>query len=293
MSAWDVAGIVLAALPLMIEGFDAYSEAPVIKLFTANDDRREFIRALRDVQAPLRFQMETLLINTRARLTPEQWQAIRSTDVNGAKFLEIWAEIMKDHPAIPETITSHELRYVVEDTNEILTDIVRSTGVSRDADLNTYLETIRNQGPRLSMTKTPYQSFKFVRSSRRRKKLLDRLKANVDSLRTLNLEQQRMEPLDRANRTDLDRIQEQCTFLQLVHDQCSHLHHALANVWKCDCHTAPAAFLRLQKREPCESLEFALFLTFEKCSSSGAMWEFRETEVVITPRYQISFSASN
>jgi hypothetical protein len=53
---------------------------------------------------------------------------------------------------------------------------------------------------------------------------MERMRANVESLRTLNMEQKQMEPIDRVNRTEMVRIRE-------VQDQYARLHCALAKVW--------------------------------------------------------------
>lgn len=85
--------------------------------------------------------MESLFINIQAKLTPEEWKAIRSPDVSGREFLEIWNEILKEGPNLPPTITSKELKFVLEETSEILVGIVKYTGISGDANLHNYIQT--------------------------------------------------------------------------------------------------------------------------------------------------------
>jgi hypothetical protein len=60
MSAFDIPEIVLGALPLIIEGLEAYSHSWVGKMYYVRRERKEFLRRLREAQTGLHVEIGKL-----------------------------------------------------------------------------------------------------------------------------------------------------------------------------------------------------------------------------------------
>ena len=293
MSAWEIVGIVLAVLPLVIEGLDAFPESSIIKVLTAKRKRKEFIRELTNVQSGLRYAIEKLLIATDAELQPEQWAALgQSRTIKGAQFFDLWNDVLRANPWLLETNTGGDIKFVVDDMQSILSQVVEHTAVPRDAGTDVLIGLLRNHksDPSFPMTTGLYKRFMFARSDRKRRILLDRMKNNIQWLRDLNDEHELMKPTFRGpTRSTLSTsAAEHCSFLHKIRDQCNYLYDALSEVWKCDCHKSPSAMLRLEKREAKgdDTIRFSLFLTFESDIDGRGIrkWEYREAEISIDPR---------
>lgn len=138
------------------------------------------------------------------------------------------------------------------------------------------------------LTEGLFRRFMFMRHSRKRGRLIQRLKQNIDLLIQLNKEEKLMKPIS-PQPNELEELKLHSRFLKNVHNYCENLYHALSGIWQCNCHQNPSAMLRLENhkhREVPELVRFSLFLTFERCSliNNQDVWGFQETEVCIDQR---------
>ena len=293
MSTWDIAGIVLAALPLVFEGLDAYPDSALVKFAKANQERAELARHLKSVQVHLRYAMEQLFARLDAQLTIEQWQALRAPDVKGSAFFDIWNGIVKTDPKLLHTNTLADVKDVLDEMKSILCKIVENTAIPHDAGSDVLKGIIENhqKDKTFSIKEGLFRRFIFVKSSYRRGRLIQRLNQNLDVLRLLNKEAELMK-LIAPPPNELEELKSHREFLDKVHDYCENLYHALSSTWQCDCHQKPSAMLRLENRKDLEAREsepirFSLFLTFSKSCSlpdNQESWAFQETEVCIDER---------
>lgn len=292
MSANEVVGLVLAVLPLVIQGLDAYPDSLIVKFLKAREERRQFVIELMSIQSGVRFAIERLLIRLDAKLTPDQWRALRAPDVKGSVFFHIWEEILKENPSIIESNTMKDIKFVLDEMAVLLVQLLENTSTPNDAGLDV-LRKIVEQDKNLadktfSITKDLANRFKFVRGGKRRRQLIVQMKKYIDWLDKLNSEEEAWKPTRTMSRNMKETNGLHGEFLQKVRCHCENLYHALSSVWQCKCHRSPYAMLKLEKRKAPkegekELIRFSLFLTFELSSDCAVdqIRDFRETEIFI------------
>lgn len=286
MSAFEIVGVVLAVLPLILEGLDAYPESKLVKFARANQERREFARQLMSVQSGLRYSMEGLFMRMEAKLTADQWRDFGMCDVKGSKFFHVWNEVLKANPDMIKTNTFAEVKFVLDDIVMVLTKVVEDTGIPVDAGLDSLRSIIENhkQDKTFSFTKGLFKRFMFARKDRNRSRLIKRMEDNIAWINRLNQEQDLMKTVA-PPRNILERQESHIKFLDKVRDSGDNLYDALSSLWQCECHNSPSAMLRLEKRKELKGpsgLWFSLFLTYEHSSASSQdTWAFQETEICV------------
>lgn len=284
MSALAIAGLVISVLPLILEGLNAYPDSSVVKLIRAKQEREEFARQLMSVQTGLRYAMERLFIQMGAKLTYDEWQALRTLDVKGSKFFDIWNEILTANPSIVKTNTFAEIEFVLNDMVDKLKNVVANTAIpydSRSEFLMCIVEKHRTDKS-FSTTKGFFKRFMFVAKDHRRRKLLIQMEKYIETLNRLIKEQQLMKKIG-PPKNIIEAQESHGPFLDEVRGYCDNLYHALSNIWKCDCHKSPSAMLRLEKRkEPKETdaLSFSLLLTFDHYCAQD-LRAVKETEICV------------
>jgi hypothetical protein len=290
MSAYEVVGVVLAVLPMVIDGLDAYSNSPAAKLARAKEERRQFLVDLMAIQSGVRFAIQRLLVHVDARLTPDQWRTFRAHDAKGSIFFDLWKDILQENPSITESNTMREIKFVLEEIAVLLTQVVENTDIPHNAGskvLMTVIENDRMKRGMLSIAKDLSTRFKIVRGSSKRRKLIQRVRAHIEWLEKLNSEEEtwKATTLPRYIRETHNR---HGAFLHTVRDYCEDLYDALSNVWHCDCHKACCAMLKLENRKSPEGnrkeyVRFSLFLTFEHSSTATNLneehWDFQEAQI--------------
>jgi len=289
MSAFEVVGVVLAVLPLVWEGLDAYPDSRVAKFLRANQERAEFGRQLLCAQSGLRSAMMNLFKEIEAELTPAQKLAITSLDVKGSKFFEIWKEIVAAHPKMTFDCTLlGQIRVVVDDLSDVLTQVVKHAAMPRYAETDVLRRVIENHSrdEKFSLTKDFYHRFMFAKSDRRRTKLISRMELNIKTLTHLVKEMEVMKTIS-VPENPMEADECHAVYCDTVRGYCNNLYHASSLIWKCECHKSPSAMLRLERRtrpepETVAFIRFSLFLTFEYTTSE--LWAFQATEVCVDGR---------
>src|SRR5579862_360278 len=94
MSGFEVVGVVLAVLPLILSGLEAYSDSSLDRILRAKQLRQEFARDLRSIFTALRFAMNRLFYRADAQLTPVQWETLDTMKTTGSHFCDIWKDMI-------------------------------------------------------------------------------------------------------------------------------------------------------------------------------------------------------
>lgn len=276
----DIAGLVLVALPLVIEGLDAYPDSSIARLFTAKRERREFVRQLREVQSGLRAEIGNLCRGMHAQLRRDQWATFRALDAKGSQFFEIWKDLLEKRPDLVETTTGAAIKNILEDMEKILNEVVEHSPAVLLENIHQFEHDQTFAGGH-----GVFRRFMFVRRSQRRRRLMKQLDNHVKSLRKLSKEHIQWSGL--PGTVTREQVDEECSFLQDIRDECLSLYTALSKLSKCDCHHSATAWLRLEGRKPGgkeADIRVSVFLRFET-SPADAGSEFLQTEVSIFPRF--------
>src|SRR5277367_3764007 len=166
MSGMEVVGLILAVLPLVLEGIDAY---PAVARFKrANRDRREFARSLHSVQSALRATMIRVFTRIKDLLTLEQLAELSRPNVKGSKFVDVWNEVLKTNPDEIEKAFEHtidDINFVLGDMIMVLNDVVKDTEITPDAGAELLREIIKDHDKDKFLTKNLGKRFMFTRSS--------------------------------------------------------------------------------------------------------------------------------
>src|SRR5438105_2441057 len=116
MSGFEIAGIVLAVLPLIVEGLKAYSKTTVSKMamafMTAKKARREFATDLISLNVQLRFVVLDVLKPITHLLTVEQVQVLDAVDSTGAQFFRVWMQVWETSPEAVENAFRHTQEHI-------------------------------------------------------------------------------------------------------------------------------------------------------------------------------------
>jgi hypothetical protein len=283
MSGFEIAGVVLAVLPLILDGLNAFPDSTIAKFVRANQERQEFAQQLLSVQTGFRCVMERLFIRCEAELTNGQWRALRALDAKGSDFLDMWREILASNPDIVKTNTFADTKFMLDGVADVLKEIVKDTAIPRAAGSDLLMGIIENHknDKTFSFAKGGLlKRYLFVRKDRKRTKLLQRMEKLIKSLHDLINEHELMKKV-KISRSNIDaRGSKNVPYLDDVRGHGYDLYHALLKIWLCDCHKSPSALLRLETREEPKgvgALHFSLFLTFEHSLN----WACQDTQVSV------------
>jgi len=297
MSAFEIVGLVLAVVPLVLKGFQAYPDSKLNQysksFIGAKLERREFARKLDLMNSELRFAMLDILTRINVLLTAEQREVLTAYNSMGAQFFDVWSEIWKRNPDETRSAFSHTIEHVrdvIENMVEILNEMLKHTKISPNTGREMLREIIACHNKDKAFAITSFSSrFMFMKSDSKRRKLIKRMGENIEWLKRLNEGQTKVTNFITAGKA-VGSQESHGPFLHRVRGYCDTLYHALSNIWQCSCHISPSAMLRLEKRETPETkeinnLRFSLFLTYER-SAEGleGLWTFQETEVSVDQR---------
>ena len=293
MTGFEIAGIVLAVIPLVLEGLDAYPDSLLVKFTRAKLERREFARQLHYIQSGLRSAMLRVFARIKAHLTIDQLRDLSHSNVKGSKFFDVWNNVRLQNPVEITSKFEHtieDIKFVLDDMVFVLNQVLKDTGISPDSGPEVLREVIQNHksDQTFSITKNFSKRFMFSRSDHRRRELIERMKENIQLLNQLSDIQDLMTKL--SSEKTIVSEQSHCPFLDRVRAYSTNLYHALIDIWRCECHKSPSALLRLEERKTPESkedqdLRFSLILTFEYSSDGQQeVWAFRETEICVDQR---------
>ena len=294
MSAIDIAGLVLAVVPLILEGFEAYPDSrpmQYLRTFSAAKlERREFARQLMLMNSELRFAMLDIFTRINVLLTPAQRNVLGASDSMGAEFFTVWGEVWKSNSEEIQGAFLHtieHIKYVLDNMMELLNEMVKHTEISRHAGRETLMKIIENHDKdRTFSIRNFSKRFKFANSDSKRRKLIKRMGDDIDVLKRLNEGQEKMTKFIAAGKL-VESQQSHGPFLDRVRGYCDNLYGALANIWQCECHKSPSAMLRLEKRDTPETkeandLRFSLLLTFEHSAvGHQKLLAYQETEICV------------
>jgi polyhydroxyalkanoate synthesis regulator phasin len=298
MSGFEIAGIVLAVIPLLLSGLDAYPDSKLLKFaksFTrAKLERREFARRLTLLHTELRFAMLDIFKQINLILTHDQRRALTASDsVGPAKFFAVWNEVWETKSSEIKEILEHTIEpieKVLTHMVELLNAMVKHTNISSDAGKDTLRSIIENQeDPNFSITKNLSRRFKFAASDSKRQGMIELLKEDIELLKSLNKGQELTRKFIAAGNI-IEAQKSHHVFLDRVRGHCDNLYHGLTNIWQCECHKSPSALLRLEWRETPEQhkandLRFSVILNFRHVSADDQeLWASRETEMRVHPK---------
>ena len=131
MSGFEVAGIVLAVIPLVSDVQP--KELPFFHAVRAKQERREFAEQLMHVQTRLRYALVRVFFLSEADLTETQRQALLNDRIKGSEFLEIWREIREKNPGMIKMNMFAQFEFVLQKICELLKEVVQDSAIPRDA----------------------------------------------------------------------------------------------------------------------------------------------------------------
>jgi hypothetical protein len=282
-------GIVLAAIPLVYDGFKACCDSSHEKMKDANRERHKFTRQLNLVHIGLRSGIKKLFKKLEIGLRSGQLDALEP-HVKGSEFMNFWTEISKASPRVARTeITDSEIVLnVIEDMSDILRQVVKHIEPPGDMDMSWLREIMINYEQKLLPSRDFIEKFMFTARSSGRIALLEQLKRNIDALAlkensdSLTVEKSPVRlPVIIAN------YKERLDFLNRVRDRSRDLYGSLFEIWNCPCHLSPCAMLRLERRtQDDQDIRFILILTFED-PFKDHQWSYQETQIWIHELYAI------
>lgn len=293
MSGFEIAGIVLAVIPIV---YDAIKDAPETGIgkqgrsfMKANKRRREFALKLFLLDTEFRNSMLDIFKWLNLPLTDVQWGHLASKRTMGSQLLQIWNDMLKTLPEDMNTAFKNaleELRDVLKSIEEILVAIVVHTHISYDEGRQK-LRTIAKDKNDRTLSSHIRDRFDFAKSSADRDALLKEMTQNIELLKlTLDAHKKTADLVETRYATKHRKLP--CPFLEQVRRYSDNLYDALSGSWNCMCHKSLSAMLRLEKRESLDDrkpkdVHFSLILTFEHASGEPAVdsWTFRETGVCV------------
>lgn len=297
MTGFEIAGVVLAVLPLIVEGLKAYSNTTVSRmvkaLMVAKAERREFVIDLISLNTELRFVVLDVLKPITDLLTVEQVQVLDDVDSTGAKFFRVWMQVWETSPEAVENAFRHtqeHIKDVLKNMVEMLSEMLGHTGISYDEKTEVLKGIIQNHNDgSLSVKNDLSRRIKFAWSDSKRRGLIRQMRKNIELLKSLVQGQEKSREFF-SQRDSIESQQSQGPFLESVRSYSIKLHRALSTMWDCTCHESRSAMLRLERRETAEmkanELRFSLLLTF-KDSSESQTWGFRQTKVCVIHKYAL------
>jgi polyhydroxyalkanoate synthesis regulator phasin len=297
MSGFEIAGIVLAVVPLIWDAIKDTPETSVGKVsrafFKAPSERQEFADELLFAHTAIRNEMLEIFMRINVLLTDSQRKSLTDPKNVGANFIQVWNDVYDANGTNVKTLldtTIEDICPVLEKMAQILIEMVKDTKISSDEGREKLRNILKmDKDGTLSITKHLRDRFKFARSSPRRRRLLNMLKQNIELLKSITRTQAKSaELLAEGNLFECQR--QSGPFLEKVRRYSDNLHDALLHTWNCDCHTSRVAMLKLEKREApvyreTSKLLFSLILSSNHSQNEDCAWTFRETEVSVDFRY--------
>jgi hypothetical protein len=295
MSGFEIAGVVLAVVPLVLDACKSYPRTNVGKktheFVHAERKRREFAGELLILDSTFRYVMFDIFMRINICLTASQREILQKPTTVGAQFFQIWSDVMATNAEdVREALyhTINVMRPILLETESILYEMYADTGIPHDTTREELIGILKGgEGDgTLSITKHLIERFNFAKSSTKRLRLIQQMKENVRKLKTLSKTQNKIAEFVEMSAL-IDTHTSPGPFLEKVRSHSDRLYHALSDMWQCLCHKSPSAMLRLERREECtdtgsSSLLFSLVLTFEQSMRDAQkIWEFRETEVCV------------
>lgn len=293
MSGFEIVGLILSVIPLVLEGIKAYPIKECYKsaeaFLQATQERRDFAMQLRRLNSELRYVIIELLTPINSLVTAKQRLVLTSRKSGGAKLFDVWKEIMKANSCEIEMTfkeTFEDIRDVLEHMEDVMKEMVEHTDVPVYAGRELLRAIINNDrdDPKFSIKKMLSKRFKFAKSDSKRRVLIEQMGMDIKVLQALNKEQGAVEKFLATGNSIESQKSYGPRFLDNVRLSSCRLFHTLSNLWRCECHKSPSAMLRLERRETPESnelncLRFSLIFTFEH--SSDRLWAFQETEILV------------
>jgi polyhydroxyalkanoate synthesis regulator phasin len=299
MSGFEIAGIVLAVVPLIWDAIKDTPETSVGKgghaFINATAERQEFADELLFAHNAIRKAMLDIFLRINIFLTDSQRKLVTDPNTMGANFMQVWNAIYDANSAeVKNTLytTIEDIRPVLETMEKILIEMVSHTKISSDEGREKLRNIVKmDQSGTLSITKHLRQRFRFAKSHPHRLKLMKSLKKNVKYLNSL-VETQAKSAALLAEGDVIESQKQSGQFLEKIRGYSENLHDALSRIWNCQCHTSRSVMLKLEKREAPTNrqtgdLRFSLILTSthsrneENCDS----WTFCETDVSVNSTY--------
>jgi len=135
MSGFDIAGLVLAVIPLVVEGLKSYPVQKVcrtVKSFKEfQEERRAFAQELRYMNTELRYIIFQAIL-TSGSITPDQVQVLSSPDSHGSSFFDVWVDVtMKQSESMDNALkqTIEAINDTLEDIQELFKEMLQLSGL--------------------------------------------------------------------------------------------------------------------------------------------------------------------
>lgn len=292
MSGFEIAGIVLSVLPLIVEAVKEVPKTDVGKksqaFVRAPQERRKFAGALLLVDTALRNAMLDIFKCVNIALTDSHRELLTTRGTTGAKFIQVWKDMLHTHTeVIQNALLGEEIRPVVDKLEKILIKMVEHTQISHDTGRPEIWGILQDRDQTLSITKHLKDRYNFAKSSPKRAALLKEMHENIQHLNLIAKIEKKKADLVAATSL-LEARKFHGRFFEKVRGYSDNLHDALS-AWNCMCHKSRKAMLRLEKRvgsgdwKPLD-LRFSLILTFNHSGEDPDVRTFRESEVCVNSK---------
>lgn len=298
MSGFELAGIILAVIPLVLEGLKAYPKSGVYKtskaFIHAKKERREFAAQLLLMHTELRFAVIEVFKQINLSLTVDERRELTAADSVGSRFFDLWKRVAAANPDVIEKEFEHTIDHikdVLEDMVEVLNEMMKHTAISYDAGRQSLKAILKdhNDDTMFSIKRNLSERFKFAYSDSTRHKLLERMREDIKLLKKLNKGQAQLKDFIAAGHS-IELQKSHIPFLDRVRNGSDNIYHALSNIFHCGSHESHSAMLKLETRDAPErknsDLRFSLILTFESSSLGNQDgWVFQESEIRIDQKF--------
>ena len=296
MSGFEVAGLVLAVVPLILEALKAYPKVSngTRAFRRAKQERREFAGQLLLMHTELRCAMITVFKQINISLTVEQRRELVDVDKVGAQFFSLWENVRKANPKVIEREFEHtvdHMKDLLDDMAEILREMVRYSEIDYDTGREALRAILKGhvEDETFSTTKHLAARFKFAKSDSTRRELLERMGDKIKMLEKLNKVQAQIKQFVAAGNL-IEAQKSHAPFLDKVRAYSNNLYHAVSTIWQCGSHESHRAMLMLEKRETPDTktdvIRFSLILTYEEPLHDGQdHWCSHGTEICIKQKY--------
>ena len=293
MSTLNTIGVILAAIPLVLELIQAY---PVRtcgpeQYEEGQRERKSFTAELRHVYFLLLDFLRDLILDNVSDMPEERKIDLGSYDCERRKFLEVWEGVMNDNYdsiKMAARNTGNDLETVVQSLRRVLQTMFH---ISEDSILSTLNDFIKREKreSRRALDRKLSSKFKFgKRGAAIRNKMLDELTNAAELVKNLRPVPSSKIHRSKASKKTRERFP---AALETGRKYAYLLHKSMAKLWDCSCHNCMEALLRIRSSASPSVNDFtepaySLIFTFELKPMSGqSTWAYQEVDLYLQETY--------
>ncbi|KAF2490358.1 hypothetical protein BU16DRAFT_566384 [Lophium mytilinum] len=239
MSGAEVAGLILAVMPLFISALEDYNDGldPVKAFLRWERELPQFIRKLRNQHVHYEQTLRLLL----APITTEFDLAEMIADPNG----ELWKEESMAEKLQEKLAESYQAyQGTIQDIERIMKKIASKLDLERASNLTrNELEAMLIANPRQANQKYEFRKrVRFGMNKKHIKGLLEELDECNKELERFTDRSERLEPFRKASKPSFAKR------LQKIQSYAKNLHQVLVQSWNCSCRSSHCTNLQLEQR---------------------------------------------